>query len=96
MCGIGTQVPDLCYGVLGKDSVFDIWVHNSQLRELRKKLPLELDGVCSQCFFKGNCLGYCVAENYSATKSLSAAYWFCQFAYELGLFPLSRLRDKIN
>jgi len=92
ICGIGAQVPDLCYGMLGQDSVNDIWVNNSKLLELRKKLPLELSGVCSQCIFKTSCMGYCVAGNYSASKSLSAPFWFCQMAYEQRLFPRSRLR----
>lgn len=95
MCGVGTHVPELCYGMLGKDSVRDVWINNTRLLELRKKLPQELEGVCSQCLFKGNCMGYCVADNYSSTKSLSAAFWFCQSAYELGLFPESRIRDKM-
>lgn len=92
MCGIGSQVPDLCYGKIGEDRIKDVWIHNSKLLELREMLPLELDGVCGQCVFKGNCMGYCVAGNYSSTNSLSAAYWFCQLAYEQGIFPQSRLR----
>lgn len=92
MCGVGTHLPDLCYGILGQDSVDDIWHHNIKLLELRKKLPLELDGVCGQCIFKENCMGYCVAGNYSSTRRLTTAYWICQSAFDQGIFPLSRLR----
>jgi SynChlorMet cassette radical SAM/SPASM protein ScmF len=91
MCGIGMQVPDLCYGMLGQDSVRDVWVSNATLRDLRNKLPTELGGVCKYCIFKANCLGYCVAQNYSSTENLSAPFWFCQQALELGAFPKSRL-----
>jgi len=71
MCGIGTQVQDLCYGILGQDSVFEVWGQNSKLLELRKKLPFDLVGVCGQCIFKDNCIGYCVAGNYSSSKNLA-------------------------
>jgi len=96
ICGIGEQVPDLCYGLLGQDSVFDVWVHNSKLLELRHKLPFELEGVCSKCIFKGNCMGYCIAGNYSSSRRLTAAFWFCQLAYEEGIFPQSRLHEGVN
>jgi SynChlorMet cassette radical SAM/SPASM protein ScmF len=94
MCGIGAQESDLCYGKLGQDSIYDIWVRNEKILELRKKLPFELGGVCNNCVFKVNCMGYCVAGNYSASKSLLTAYWFCQGAFEQGLFPKSRLRTN--
>jgi SynChlorMet cassette radical SAM/SPASM protein ScmF len=91
MCGIGIQVKDLCYGMLGQNSVRDIWIGNETIRELRSKLPSELGGVCKNCIFKRNCLGYCVAQNYSSTENLLAPFWFCQLAEETGLFPQSRL-----
>lgn len=94
MCGIGVQVPELCYGLLGENRVADVWTSNKLLIDLRKKLPAELEGICGECIFRNLCLGTCVAENYHLAGSLTASYWFCQIADEAGLFPSSRLRLK--
>jgi SynChlorMet cassette radical SAM/SPASM protein ScmF len=91
MCGIGIQVPDLLYGLLGKDSIYDIWTKNSTLLDLRKKIPSELEGVCSLCILQGDCLGSCIAENYFTSQHLTAPFWFCQLAYEECIFPQTRL-----
>jgi hypothetical protein len=42
---------------------------------------------------KVQCLGSCVAQNYYRSGNLTAPYWFCQQAYEMGLFPASRLKS---
>lgn len=92
MCGVGVQVPELCYGLVGRDPIRDIWTQNPMLLDLRKNIPSKLEGVCGLCVFKENCLGYCVAENYYSSQRLTAPFWFCQGAYEDGLFRKSRLR----
>jgi radical SAM protein with 4Fe4S-binding SPASM domain len=92
MCGIGTQLPELCYGQLGQDRVEDVWLSNRLLIDLRQNLPANLEGVCADCILRNSCLGHCVAENYFASKSLSAPFWFCQAAKESDLFPLTRLQ----
>ena len=51
MCGIGVEIPELCYGMLGQDPVDKVWCHHPMLTELRKKLPDELEGVCGRCIF---------------------------------------------
>ncbi len=95
MCGIGIQVPELCYGVLGKNKIRDVWTSNKTLVELRSTIPRDLEGICADCIFRYRCLGTCVAENYHLGKKLTAPYWFCQMAYEAGYFPSSRrsIRD---
>ena len=90
MCGIGMEVPELCYGKLGEDNVQKIWISNPILKQVREKLPWELEGICHECIFRNHCQGFCVAENYLATKKLTSPYWFCQQAREAGLFPTSR------
>lgn len=91
MCGIGTHIPDLCYGKIGDVKIADVWTSHSVIKKMRQTLPAELDGVCSRCLLKERCLGNCVAENYYLSGRLNASYWFCQDALEQGLFPLSRL-----
>jgi SynChlorMet cassette radical SAM/SPASM protein ScmF len=96
LCGIGMEIPELCFGTIGVDSICDIWYKNSILCDLRTKLPNELEGVCAECILRTQCLGSCVAENYHDAKKLTAPFWFCQQAYENGLFPLNRLQNNIK
>lgn len=91
LCGIGSQVPDLVFGEIGKDRLEDIWRDNAVLNALREGLPGRLQGVCGRCLMKGRCLGSCIAQNYYSTGSLWAPNWFCEQAEEAGLFPASRL-----
>jgi SynChlorMet cassette radical SAM/SPASM protein ScmF len=90
MCGIGTQVPDLCYGFLGEDKVSDVWLNHPKLVELREKFPKTLEGICAVCDFRNRCLGNCLAENYYVSGRMTSSNWFCQQADEAGLFPASR------
>ena len=90
LCGIGEQVPELLFGVAGKDSLEKIWRENVVLMSLREGLPGRLEGVCSRCLMKGRCLGSCVAQNYYSKGSLWAPFWFCEQAEAAGHFPASR------
>ncbi len=94
MCGIGTQISELCYGHLSTDSIFNVWTAHPMLRKLRNKVPLQLEGICSRCIFRDQCLGSCIAQNYHLEKKLTSAFWFCQKAESLGLFPVERLKIK--
>lgn len=95
MCGIGVEIPELCYGRLGEDKLADVWISNPTLNDLRKNLPYGLEGICSVCIFRDRCLGMCVAENYAYGGRLTAPFWFCQLANEMGFFPSSRLREML-
>lgn len=95
MCGIGMEIPELTYGQLGRDRVADIWRNNQVLNEMRDDLPGKLEGVCSDCLFKFQCLGSCIAENYHRAKRLTAPFWFCQQAQEVDLLPSYRKVHEI-
>lgn len=98
MCGIGMELPELTYGTLGKDPLINIWVKNPTLQQLRFDVPKNLEGICSNCVFKWQCLGSCIAENYHQSQRLTAPYWFCQDTTQQGLFPehrnINRLTDS--
>lgn len=94
MCGIGTQEKNLIYGCVGVDTLHDIWITHPTLVQLRKSLPDELEGICSQCILKRRCLGGCVAQNYHNSGRLMAPFWFCHLADEAGLFPSARRRNQ--
>ena len=94
LCGIGEQIPDLLFGVVGQAKLEDVWRENATLKALREGLPERLEGICGRCLMKGQCLGTCVAQNYYSKGSLWAPYWFCEQAEKAGLFPASRLATK--
>ena len=90
LCGIGTSIPELVFGKVGKDSLKTLWESNSVLNDLRIGIPEKLEGICGNCTMKWICLGSCIAQNYYSKKCLTAPYWFCDEAESLGLFPASR------
>jgi len=90
LCGIGETVPDFVFGHSGTDRLEDIWHKTPVLLKLRDDIPQQLEGICGDCLMKGVCLGSCVAQNYYGSRNLWAPYWFCQEAYNRGLFPVTR------
>lgn len=96
LCGIGETTPELVFGHAAKDRLKDIWGNNHVLQELREGLPDRLEGLCRECLMKNRCLGSCVAQNYYRAKSLWAPFWFCEEAEKLGIFPETRLREKVK
>ncbi|MFH1878109.1 MAG: radical SAM protein [Candidatus Omnitrophota bacterium] len=93
ICGIAYMDKDLIFGnVKGNpDMISHIWRNNYLLRKIREDIPARLEGVCGICVFKKYCQGACRAEAYYRSKSLTAPLWFCQEAYNQGLFPATRL-----
>jgi len=92
LCGIGETVPDLIFGDAAHDPLKNVWENSAVLNDIRAGLPAKLKGVCSECLLKHVCLGSCIAQNYYSNRDLWAPHWFCQEAYNRGLFPASRLR----
>jgi len=90
LCGVGTQIPDLVYGHIETDNVFDVWCHSAGLTDLREKIPAQLEGICGECLHRNVCLGRCVANNFHTAQKLNAPYLFCDRADKLGLFPATR------
>ena len=93
LCGIGAHIPELVFGHVGDDRLETMWHENQLLRELREGLPGRLDGICTRCLMRHQCLGSCISQNYYDAGTLWAPFWFCQKAEEAGLFPASRLAD---
>jgi SynChlorMet cassette radical SAM/SPASM protein ScmF len=91
LCGIGAQVPELIFGIVGQDKLEEVWSSNPMLNEIRNDIPARLTGVCERCVMKARCLGSCVAQNYYRSRDLFAPFWFCEMAEQAGLFPASRL-----
>ena len=81
----------MVFGHASRDRLEDVWQQSKVLCDLRQGLPDRLEGICSACLMRAQCLGACVAQNYYRSKSLYAANWYCEKAIEKGLFPNSRL-----
>lgn len=96
ICGIGFVDESMLFGNIRKDPslIKGIWETNPILKQIREEVPAKLEGVCGECVFRNACLGDCRAEVYHNTGSFTAPYWFCQEAYDAGLFPSTRLVPK--
>lgn len=92
LCGIGEHIPELVFGNAGSDDLDSVWAENPVLNDIRNGMPHRLQGICGECLFREKCLGSCIAQNYYAKRHLWAPFWYCQQAYEAGLFPSARLR----
>jgi SynChlorMet cassette radical SAM/SPASM protein ScmF len=96
LCGIGETVPELVFGDAAKDRLEDIWNNTPILLKLRDDLPRRLEGICGKCLMKAFCRGNCIAQNYYRSKNLWAPYWYCEEAYNTGLFPDTRMCIKTS
>ncbi len=90
LCGIGRNIPELCFGRLGKDSVRDVWISHPTLVRMRQDLDGVYPGLCGDCVHAKRCLTHCVAMNYEANGSLVSVSPLCAEAEQRGMFPDSR------
>ena len=90
LCGIGRNVPELCYGRLGKDHVGELWLSNPFLAELRAGLRGPFPGICGDCIHAGRCRTGCLAMNYMYAGRLFAPSPWCEEAAARGHFPPTR------
>jgi len=96
LCGIGRNIPELCFGELGKDNLRDVWINNPTLKKLREDLAGEYPGLCGDCIHAYKCQTECVAINYSLTGKLVHPYYLCEEAEAQGLFPETRRKSYKN
>ncbi|MBU0996169.1 MAG: SynChlorMet cassette radical SAM/SPASM protein ScmF [Proteobacteria bacterium] len=94
LCGIGMNIPEMVFGHATKDRLSDIWEKTAILNELREGMPDQFQGVCKKCLMKHLCLGSCVAQNYYTSGHIWGAFWYCEQAYQKGVFPVTRLSEN--
>ena len=90
MCGIGRNIPELCYGELGKDSLKEIWETHPTLKKIRTDLTGEFPGICKECIHARGCRTGCLAMNFSASGNLLHPSPLCQYAVDHNIFPETR------
>jgi radical SAM protein with 4Fe4S-binding SPASM domain len=91
ICGIGKMEPDLVIGNIRDHNLADLWENSSVLNDLRETVPRDLKGICGKCILKNLCLGTCRAHAFVLSRDLTAPDRICQEAYEMGLFPETRI-----
>ncbi len=93
LCGIGRNIPELCFGTLGSDSLREVWISHPALLQLRDDLSGEFPGICGDCIHAQRCLTYCVAMNYLESGKLVFPSSLCFQAEQNGTFPATRRRS---
>jgi len=96
LCGIGRNIPELCFGNLAKNDLRHIWVSHATLNQLRKDLNGNYPGICGDCVHARRCLTHCVAMNYVRTGKLVYPDILCEEAERRGFFPETRRRNYPN
>ncbi len=93
LCGIGRNIPELCFGKIGEDSLREVWINDPTLIKLRDDLESEYPGLCGDCIHSHRCQTQCVAINYSLSGKLVHPYYLCEEAERRGVFPKTRRRS---
>ncbi|HNT67311.1 MAG TPA: radical SAM protein [bacterium] len=96
LCGIGRNVPGLCFGRLGEDSLRKVWLTHPVLMKLRNDLSSPYPGLCDNCIHARVCQTHCVAQNFLDSGELVTPTAICRYAAEQGLFPASRQIQTAN
>lgn len=94
LCGVGFSRGEMAWGRYPETSVREAWNKSPVLRNIRENLPEGFSGVCSMCIHRDSCLGNCIVENRETGGNLFCSNYFCQAAYDGGLFPKTRLIDR--
>jgi SynChlorMet cassette radical SAM/SPASM protein ScmF len=94
LCGIGRNIPALCFGNLRDNSIRNIWLNTETLIKLRQDLDHGYTGICKDCIHARKCLTWCVAQNYLDNGALVSPSWLCAELFNQGQFPGSRLRQQ--
>lgn len=93
LCGVGRNIPELCYGDLETESLREIWINNPLLKEIRTKLDGDYPGICADCIHAYRCRTGCLAMNYMNEGELFAPSVLCAEADRRGEFPATRRRQ---
>ena len=90
LCGIGRNIPELCFGSLKTDKIKKVWLENPVLQKLRTDLNGNYPGICADCIHATRCRTSCVALNYLASGKLIHPAPICSYMAERGKFPATR------
>lgn len=92
-CGMGYKAPQYLFGHVSDIDLAEVWREHPGLREIREKVPQQLEGICGNCVLKNTCQGACRANAYETYGSITAPSAACQGLYDAGYFPKNRMID---
>ena len=92
-CGMGYKAPQYLFGHVSDINLAEVWQEHPGLRDIREKVPAELEGICGNCVLKNTCQGACRANAYETYGSITAPSAACQGLYDAGRFPVNRMID---
>lgn len=92
-CGIGRNVPELCFGTVGVDDLRTVWESHPVLIKLREDMEGPMPGICGDCIHGRRCRTGCLAVNYMESGKLVWPTGLCEIAAERGEFPVTRRRS---
>jgi len=96
LCGIGRNIPELCFGKLGQDRIEDIWLNTPVLKRIRRVIvEKDYPDICKNCIHASQCLLHCMAQNYLDFNDLVHPSALCVEAEKRSEFPDSRRRVLI-
>lgn len=90
VCGIGRRKKELVMGNVNEKGIARIWREGRVFKDIREKIPHQMQGICGKCLFKQHCLGFCRADALYSGQSLLDPNDLCQAVYRKGMFPESR------
>ncbi len=93
LCGFGYLHPEWILGNIETHNLAEIWHHHPYLIKVRQLLPDGLQGICSKCLMRDQCLGKCRAVAMAEFGDITAPDPLCHALYESGMFPMSRLTE---
>lgn len=96
ICGIGRGKKELIMGNVKEDSIAHIWREGSIFKEIREKIPSQMQGICGKCLFKHQCLGFCRADLLFDERPLVDSHGICNRVFQKGLFPESRILSETD
>ncbi len=94
ICGIGKRKKALVMGNVKEEGIVNIWKDGVLFKDIRKKIPFQMKGICGRCLFKYQCLGFCRAEALFNDRPLTDPYGICDEVFKKGLFPESRILSE--
>ena len=90
LCGIGRNIPELCFGQLGRDRLREVWFSHPTLVRMRQDLQGPYPGICGDCLHAGRCMTHCLAQNFEVNGRLVSPSPLCAEAERRGVFPATR------
>jgi hypothetical protein len=90
LCGIGEQIPELTFGVVGKDALSEVWKNASNIGRHPRRAARPPAGHLRHLPDETRLPGELPGAELLSHRQPVGAFLFCEQADQAGLFPASR------